>query len=427
MLPPNSNIYIPVIAFSVVMADYNNLGHGRRHFIRTAAFWLALALTPLELFFTLNRDLWPGPLDNLRANNRARADEIRKHYHLTNPIEDGIYLQVSANKDLGKLPAIREALEKAGLESRLIVQSDGPIRHRNGSSDLFFSTYLGPLSWLDNSFFYPASASGRNAQREAAEERLDTILDKLFSIQQNGKPYIQEAFLVDIRLGRTKRFIARELNPNTKGLDLHDLAHTTIINDDKAILLYDLVNRIFSRYKTINPHTRLMPELMMALMKTESNFNPNAKSIAGAMGLCQIMPAMAKKFGIAKDPYNPVKNLLAGMTILEHEISNILNNYSPASDYDLLMLALASYNCGFSTFRSAVAKTGKYSLAYQKKRRKTARIRRHKISFDEVKRYLPRESRKYSPIVMKHYMSVRKGKYLDVTLDYIPGPQSKLL
>lgn len=58
-------------------------------------------------------------------------------------------------------------------------------------------------------------------------------------------------------------------------------------------------------------HYRVPPELIGALIDIESRWNPHAVSGKGAMGLMQLMPATAKRFG-ASDPFNIEQNIAAG-------------------------------------------------------------------------------------------------------------------
>ncbi len=58
-------------------------------------------------------------------------------------------------------------------------------------------------------------------------------------------------------------------------------------------------------------HYRVPPELIAALIDVESRWNPRAVSNKGAMGLMQLMPATAKRFG-AFDPFNVEQNIAAG-------------------------------------------------------------------------------------------------------------------
>jgi soluble lytic murein transglycosylase-like protein len=67
-------------------------------------------------------------------------------------------------------------------------------------------------------------------------------------------------------------------------------------------------DRIVRQYAA---HYRVPPELIAALIDVESRWNPRAVSNKGAMGLMQLMPATARRFG-AFDPFNPEQNIAAG-------------------------------------------------------------------------------------------------------------------
>lgn len=80
----------------------------------------------------------------------------------------------------------------------------------------------------------------------------------------------------------------------------------------------------------------LDPELVRAVIKVESNYNPKAVSPKGAIGLMQLLPSTAKLMGV-KDPYNIEENIYGGckyLKILMEEFSGDLK------------LALAAYNAG---------------------------------------------------------------------------------
>ena len=58
-------------------------------------------------------------------------------------------------------------------------------------------------------------------------------------------------------------------------------------------------------------HYRVPPAFIAALIDVESGWNPRAVSPKGAMGLMQLIPATARRFG-AFDPFNAEQNIAAG-------------------------------------------------------------------------------------------------------------------
>jgi soluble lytic murein transglycosylase-like protein len=78
------------------------------------------------------------------------------------------------------------------------------------------------------------------------------------------------------------------------------------------------------------------PALVRAVIETESNWNSSAISRKGAVGLMQLMPTTAQRFG-ASEYYNPQQNVDAGVKYLK----TLLERYDGNLD-----LALAAYNAG---------------------------------------------------------------------------------
>jgi len=81
---------------------------------------------------------------------------------------------------------------------------------------------------------------------------------------------------------------------------------------------------------------KLDPRMIKAVMETESAFNPTAVSPVGALGLMQLMPAVAEELGAA-DPLDPRQNIMAGARYLRQLLDAHRGN---------VRLALASYNAG---------------------------------------------------------------------------------
>jgi soluble lytic murein transglycosylase-like protein len=88
----------------------------------------------------------------------------------------------------------------------------------------------------------------------------------------------------------------------------------------------------------------LPPALVHSVIRVESNYNPYAISSKGAQGLMQLVPATARRFGVA-NTFDAVENLEGGVKYLKYLLELYHNDYA---------LALAAYNSG----EGAVARHG---------------------------------------------------------------------
>jgi len=114
--------------------------------------------------------------------------------------------------------------------------------------------------------------------------------------------------------------------------------------------------------------TKVDPALIRAVITVESGYNPSARSSAGAVGLMQLMPETARRYGV-KDRLDPVQNINGGARYLR-DLKVMFNGD--------LKLVLAAYNAG----EEAVMKYGRRIPPF-------------------------RETEAYVPKVLSHYRKIR--------------------
>ncbi len=133
------------------------------------------------------------------------------------------------------------------------------------------------------------------------------------------------------------------------------------------------------------------PQLIRCIIKIESNFNKDAVSVAGAMGLMQLMQETAQAYNVL-DPFDPYQNINAGVKHLKALLSVFKND---------LVLALAAYHAGLGIVKKNMSVPNiKSTIKYVN---------------DVMKLYQPEEIHDYSSKIEKLYMHILPDGTINIT------------
>jgi hypothetical protein len=195
----------------------------------------------------------------------------------------------------------------AEIESRLANSIPG-FDSTSSTSDVPFEKYLSDaaLLGLDDSL---GTLSGDNTSSSSLSsllnsEKLTSLLDKY------GNNSTANVLKARLALKKSDAYIP------TDSTELMNLINSSI---DSAASKYGVDK-----------------DLIRAVIKQESSFNPTSISSAGAQGLMQLMPDTSDSLDV-EDPFDIAQNIDGGVKYLKDQLTNFNGNIS---------LALAAYNAG---------------------------------------------------------------------------------
>ncbi len=166
----------------------------------------------------------------------------------------------------------------------------------------------------------------------AAQQRIADIRGRFVAEQPAPTDRAGEARQTQSRLARSDVGSVRPFFPEHLALALRGEETAFVSESDSVGSDRDGYQSIIAGAATRHG---VDPDLVRAVIRAESGFNPSAVSPAGARGLMQLMPPTAAALGVS-DPFDPTQNIDAGTRYLKTQIDR----------FGSVELGLAAYNAG---------------------------------------------------------------------------------
>lgn len=175
---------------------------------------------------------------------------------------------------------------------------------------------------------------------KSATEKLNLELEKQRAIQakfpEHSMKY-QDALKSELKLlEKKKNLLADQAKSLEKQIKSGNIQQTGIIKSSSSSPSGSYSGQYASSINQAASKYGVDPNLIAAIIQVESNFNPKAKSGAGAQGLMQLMPETARELGV-KNAYDPHQNIMGGTKYISQQISKFGGD---------IQKALWAYNAG---------------------------------------------------------------------------------
>ena len=109
--------------------------------------------------------------------------------------------------------------------------------------------------------------------------------------------------------------------------------------DDEFVATTPEQKKAAELVRKLAPEYRISPQFALAIIRAESNFDPNARSPKNAQGLMQLIPETSARFNVKK-PFDPVQNVRGGLAYLRWLLAYFKGDVT---------LVAAAYNAGEGT------------------------------------------------------------------------------
>ncbi len=137
------------------------------------------------------------------------------------------------------------------------------------------------------------------------------------------RPDLQTGKLIRSVVVQPREVVARIHEP------LAENAESASVTTPLSTNVIEMIDQIAKLYDVEGP-------LVHSVIRAESNYNPQAVSNKGAMGMMQLIPSTARRFGV-QNPFDPKQNIEGGVRYLRFLLDYYKNDYPKA---------IAAYNAG---------------------------------------------------------------------------------
>ncbi|AIQ25527.1 lytic transglycosylase domain-containing protein [Paenibacillus sp. NPDC058367] len=183
---------------------------------------------------------------------------------------------------------------------------------------------LGQLKWVSLKSATDKSSSANETKRSGASaSQFAAMLQALSSNSSNGG---DTSFLTSLPDASSVSSLLWQQIGTAESIDS---VISGEITDTKPTSYDDLIQTASAKYG-------VPVDLIKAVIDTESSFNPNVVSSAGAKGLMQLMDGTARGLGVS-DSFNPAQNIDGGVRYLSYQLKRFDGQEK---------MALAAYNAG---------------------------------------------------------------------------------